>query len=367
MKKNVWIGLLCLLVLNFVILAIPRYNSRVQRGKAYARENLWISDALKTKANFGKGASLRLIGDLTRSHFWTSMLPLAEAQKDAITKLNDLVSDARVRSWLADAESYEGDPAVREAEIVQSEKRRESSVDHARCLVTQGLLTEQQAAFVIQRNLTAVKWRGLYDENVQELLGMTESQKKELAQVALRSQEDYSVISAASGKAVDRQTQKEYAKSVSKLKQEHDLGVQKILTASQMKTRSELLAQRSLPADPPNLTRPSPSNAEAERTKIRQFSGVFRALTNKANALGLSAEQTKLVHDLEDVTVDGLYWIGLRGAKEVSPPDGGLQEKQTGEISHTQAQFVKHAEQVALLGILSERQAKQLQASGKSN
>jgi hypothetical protein len=115
-----------------------------------------------------------------------------------------------------------------------------------------------------------------------------------------------------------------------------------------------------LPAKPPDATRSALSGAEVAGVHILELSPIFHALATHANALGLSADQTTLLKDLEDVTREGYVWIGRRDLEGSSGrEDAG--KNRADRISRIRSEFAQHAEQVALLGILSERQAEKLQ------
>jgi len=130
-------------------------------------------------------------------------------------------------------------------------------------------------------------------------------------------------------------------------------------------TWSRLTAEQSLPAEPPDL--PALSDAEVASIKIEDVSPTFRALAEKANTLGMYDDQKKLLKDLEEVARAGLLWIGLRNAEGPPTPHADVRERQADWVSQRRAEFVKHAEQVALLGILTQRQAEELQAAIKKN
>jgi hypothetical protein len=125
-----------------------------------------------------------------------------------------------------------------------------------------------------------------------------------------------------------------------------------VLTPSQREVWSRLTAARSLPAKPPNL--PAPSEAEAARIRIREVSPVFRVLNEKADAFKLSDAQKKLLNRLEEITRVGLQWVTLRKSKDAAPTAAD-------QVSKASADFVKQAEQIALFGILTEKQAEQVE------
>ncbi len=136
----------------------------------------------------------------------------------------------------------------------------------------------------------------------------------------------------------------------------------RVLTPSQREMLSRLAAARSLPAKPPDL--PALSAAEAARSKIEDLSPLFRVLAEKADAFALSDPQKKLLNRLEEVTRDGLFWISRRNSQDAAPPaDAGKVRADRGPSAS--AEFVKQAELVALFGILTEKQAEQVQSAIK--
>jgi len=89
-------------------------------------------------------------------------------------------------------------------------------------------------------------------------------------------------------------------------------------------------------------------------------------LAEQTEALGLSDKQKKLLTDLKDVTRLGLFWISHRDGKAPFPPgiDGS---GQADPVEQTRDEFLKHAGQVALLGILTQQQAAKIAKAVKEN
>lgn len=128
-----------------------------------------------------------------------------------------------------------------------------------------------------------------------------------------------------------------------------------ILTPNQRETWAKLTAPRTLPANPPEM--PAPSEAATAAIKVDEASPVFHLLAERAEALQLSDAQKKLLKTLDEVTQEGLYWISLKN-RQTDPSAAD-------RVSQSRAEFLKEAEQVALLGILTEKQASQLQSAVK--
>ncbi len=95
---------------------------------------------------------------------------------------------------------------------------------------------------------------------------------------------------------------------------------------------------------------------------VVDLSPVFRAVAGKAIALGLSAEQKTFVKDLEEVTRTGYVWIG-RGSVGRLAERGDAGKGRGDRIARVRSEFLKRAELIVLLGILSERQAEQVHAA----
>ena len=219
-------------------------------------------------------------------------------------------------------------------------------------MVSLGLLTEAQAAFVLydytsDDNHLYV----LSDKNVQDLLGMTASQNKELDKVGDAANRREALLNLWSVDPIEQ----EYVRTVMTANEKRmNAEALNVLTPSQRKIWDGFTAKRSLPAKPPEM--PAPSEAEAARIKIEDVSPVFRILAEKADAFGLSDPQKKLLNRLKEITREGSFWISLRNSKDGAP---------TPADRAASAEFVKQAEQVALFGILTEKQAEQVESATK--
>ena len=118
-------------------------------AKASSEQNRQLQLELVGEAEMQRNTPIRLIGSLTRDRYWTSVLPLTEEQKKVILALNHLVNEGRYQTRLADAAAVTADPTRREQLLHQSWDRQLEAIRHAIRLVSLGLLTEEQAAFVI--------------------------------------------------------------------------------------------------------------------------------------------------------------------------------------------------------------------------
>ena len=293
-----------------------------------------------------------LIGGLVENGHWAKSLPLAPAQASAITKLDVLVRDAGDRAAGVAADYMDTNPPDYQEYNARLGGRLSETLRHAERMVSLGLLTEAQAAFVLydytsDDNHLYV----LSDKNVQDLLGMTASQNKELDKVGDAANRREALLNLWSVDPIEQ----EYVRTVMTANEKRmNAEALNVLTPSQRKIWDGFTAKRSLPAKPPEM--PAPSEAEAVRIKIEDVSPVFRILAEKADAFGLSDPQKKLLNRLKEITREGSFWISLRNSKDGAP---------TPADRAASAEFVKQAEQVALFGILTEKQAEQVESATK--
>ena len=257
-------------------------------------------------AKMQRNTPIRCIGSLTRDRYWTSVLPLTAEQQKVIMALNHLVNEGRYRTRLADAAAVTADPTRREQMLAQSWDRQLEAIRHAIRLVSLGLLTEEQADFVIQRDAEPNGLSALYaDKNLVELIGLSADQTLKLDEARAKAVENANTLMTLAFKT-DPQSVEEYNTAIDNQKRANDDFVRKLLTPDQMEKWNQLTAKRSLPAKPPNATRSALSGAEVEGVHILDLSPIFHALAAHANALGLSADQKTLLKDLEGVTQRGL-------------------------------------------------------------
>jgi hypothetical protein len=353
-----------LVVLVLVIALNGAFLTRLIRKRfavaaASSEEIRQLELELVGEAKMQRLTPIRCIGSLTQDRYWTSVLPLTEEQQRQIMALNHLVNEGRYLTRLADAEAVTANPTLRGQLLPRSWDRQLEAIRHAIRFVSLGLLTEEQAAFVIQHDVALNGLSALYaDKNVVELVGLSEDQQLKLAEAKAEATANANSLATLAFNT-DPQSVKEYNTAIGDQKRANDSAVRKILTPDQMAKWNQLTAKRSLPAKPPNATRSALSGAELAGVHILEVSPIFRALAAHANALGLSADQTTLLKDLEDVIRVGYVWIGRTNLEGSSGrEDAG--KNRADRISRIRSEFVKQAEQVATLGILSEQQAEKL-------
>ncbi len=186
------------------------------------------------------------IGSLLSS-FWRGELGLTEEQQRVIKKLNHLLCEARYQRRLADAAAVPADEAARAKFLARSWETQLEAIRHGIRLVSLGVLTEEQAAFVTQRELGLWGLSSLYaNKNVVEILGLDRNQIAQLD----RAHEG----ATANGQSLmglafrtDEKAVKEYQKRVSDQKRENDAAVKEILTPAQLEKWAELTALRPAP------------------------------------------------------------------------------------------------------------------------
>ncbi len=283
------------------------------------------------------GGQLNLVGLLVTNGYWRNSLPLAPAQATAITRLDNLMQQAFDNVCLDAADYMDTNPPDYQEYNARLNKRLNRAISRAERMVALGLLTEPQAALVMQRHLTngstGSRLYPLRDENVQELLGMTASQISGLDKVGAEANRREAPLNLWS---TDPKEQQKVRLAMEANAKWLDEAAMNVLTPAQREIWSQVAAERHLPATPPDM--PAPSAAEAARIKVDELSPVFRALAEKADDFILSDKQKKLLDGLKEITREGLFWIGPTNSKNAG-------------------EFVKQAEQVALHGILTEKQA----------
>ena len=112
-----------------------------------------------------------------------------------------------------------------------------------------------------------------------------------------------------------------------------------------------------------------PTLSPTFRVLLANLSTTFRVLADTPKFyIGLSPYQKRLLRDLEEVTRDGLLWISLRNpGSDDSDPPADAHDDRADPIAQARREFLMHAEQVALLGILTEAQAELVRAALEEN
>ncbi len=177
---------------------------------------------------------------------------------------------------------------------------------HAEQMVKLGFLTESQSAFVTQTQLSSAGYRRgalLFDPFFQKQLGLTLTVEQRIALIW---------------------------KDVDTVEKE-------LLSEQQQLLLAELTTPRTPPSEPPRLA--VPNSDDLAQVKL---SGMFAKLIEVEKALRLSADQVKALRELERLTRLGLFWIDRRDASD--------------DVEATRNSFLGHAEQIALLGILTPEQ-----------
>ena len=336
----------------------PATNPVNQRAAVTKQLSAELRRAAEHDAQVRTDPYFSSIGGLVQSRGWKKILPLAPVQTESILKLEGLLWDARWQSLRADADYLAQNPADYREYLDRSHARRTDALDHAQCMIALGLLTEEQAALVAQRRLpprrqqvfNAVRYR----LRVQELLGISQGQLDLLNQVGADARQQRARLNWFSA---DPEESQHVTAESTRIERESFGALEQILTPRQRQILEQLMAERTLPAEPPDVRRPSA--VEAERIDIEELSPTFRALAEQADVLGLSADQRKWLAELKDVARTGLFHISVEKREGPYLP-GDPRNDKTDPIGQTRAAFLRHVEQIALVGILTQQQAARL-------
>lgn len=366
MRRRIWtVVLAAILIFNVLAVAFHYWRRSVVVHEAHAKENQLISHVVASRAMTGQPSPISMIGNLVETSHYRKLLPLSEAQKDTIREMERVVRESRYRSMMADAEASSGPPAAYEERVKRHERRRREAMRHAQRVVLLGLLTEEQTATVVSDYLRHMQMGALNNDSIgiADRIGFTEEQVRKLEDVNEGFKTRWRSKPINPIKPGKKNAQAYYTQSGNWSKA-YKQAMSDLLTPGQRDQWSKLAAKRPALTTPPDLG-PSPaSDAEAARIDREGLSPVFRSLDRRVGDLGLDAEQRTLLERLERVTRQGLLWIGQRGAPGAPGSDTGA-AKSPDQVSRLRSDFLKHAEQVALLGILTESQAAQIQGGLK--
>lgn len=345
-------------VLSIIVLVSCTLNA-----DTLARSEEVLSDAERAKRTQELSNNLRLsqkfmfhsgylfIGDLASSHqSGKPRLPLTDNQEETLKKLDRLLLLAKFAAMDRDADYLESNPRDFEAYLQRSRQRQRAAVRHGQQMTFTGLLSPTQTRYTLQDYISVRKWRSFRLSLIQELLDLTEPQLKQLKQ----AQDNYnkSTRPLFLGSMKPKADQKEIQAGINLYKAEYHRAALAILNSDQ-RTRYDQLKTRPPPIEvlPPT---PPLTAADQQRLDLKQRSAVFRSISQQQNQLNLTPKQVEFLQQLTRITQCGLLWIETTQTKQ--------SEDAPDLFEHTLAEFLKHAEQVALQGILSEPQAQQVLA-----
>ncbi len=263
-----------------------------------------------------------LISGLTWSRNWPQRLQLNQVQIKVLKDFDVVLQEAGDQVAELVADRIEHDPPDCTPEIKRFWAKFRQAEVHAERLVALGLLSEQQAKVVKRVDPVYACLQLAQVPELQERLRLSENQKRELEK-----------IERSGDRANERAIQ--------------------VLTESQRRIWDQATAE------PPKPEKPdfhALTAAEAAKVNLEAASPVFRALAERPNSFGLSDLQKGLLRKLDPIIREGLYWISLRTPRGAMP---------TADVSRTSADFVREAEQVVLLGFLTDEQAKQVESATK--
>lgn len=310
------------------------------------------SAGLRFNPKFELHTGFGYIGDLAGSYkYWKSALLPSDSQLQTIKRLDSLLYQAKVASMSHDADYLDTNPRDYQEYLERNERRRKAAVKQGQWMSLTGLLTESQLNAVIRFSASTRNELSFHDYVIQDALGFSKTQKKQIIQA--QSEYNKHTTPLFFGSMRPDANQAALGVEIRRFEKKYLSDLKAVLIPAQQKKWAQLSTKPPLPGPAPAM--PLPSAADQKRINVKERSDVFRAIVHlqNENVLKLSEAQAKLLDELYVVTLRGLFWLesvnGSQGKSELSG------------LVRTQAQFLKHAEQVALLGILTERQAKQVQ------
>ena len=329
---------------------------------ALSQKQQSIEDLQRAQITKEKSAGLRInrifelhtgfgyIGSLVSAYkYYKSALLLSDNQKLTIKRLDSLLYQVKVTSVDNDADYLDTNPRDYNEYLERNKRRRKAAVKYGRLMSLTGLLTESQLNAVIQHDASVRNALSFHDDLVQNALGFSETQIKRIVQ----AQSKYNKYTTPLFLGSRLPNSPDIKADLRRFKNKYHNDLIAVLTLVQKKKWSQLSTKPPLPGLAPAM--PLPTEADLKRINVKERSDVFRAIVHlqNENELNLSAAQNKFLDQLYVVTQRGLFWIEL--------VDGSQAKSELSGLIRTEAEFLKHAEQVALLGILTESQARQVQ------
>ena len=308
-------------------------NSWVMAQEQQTAEDLERARATK-EISFGLRFSQRamppysgfvFIGSLDNS-YWKPVVLLADNQGVTIKSLDLLIWRAKMASINHNADYLDTNPKDYKEYMKRNKSRRKEALKHGQMMTLTGLLTVPQLNAVIPHYFSLDKSIASQGRSTPNFIGITETQRSLLYQLNYRFKKKYINDSMA------------------------------ILTPTQRTQWKQLRTKRPSLKSAPTMT--LPTEAEQKRIDVKKLSNVFRSIVHlqKENKLNLSEKQKKFLDDLYLVTQHGLFWIETTDTSQSAATKNELSF-----FVRSEAEFLKHAGQVALQGILTEHQAKQVQ------
>lgn len=326
MKKKHWIvlGLVLMVALNVVVVW-----KRVTKGRDFGtsrrlEDTQMMSLAVQMPVYTTKslaGYNYDMIGGLVKRRDWNDQFALAEIQSSLLMELDFLVHSASMMRNLEDSRYYDTNPV----DYIEYKDRRvagsRTAEHHASRLASLGLLTEEQSVYLFHHIFASKNiYATLLLKPVQELLAMTDEQVANLE---------------------DRRSS------------------DGILTAYQQEMWDRLAAERTPPAGPPELQSLTSEESRDATDRLVRLSSFFRLMSEKEHDFGISDEQQTILDSLKRVVETSLHWNSLE--RVGGPfPFNDARNNPADPVRQTIVEIVRNAEQFALLGILTERQATQI-------
>lgn len=344
-KTLTTITLFCLLL----HLAAQALASEPLTDEERARRTQELSRGLRLSQKVMFHSGYLFIRDLVRSHQSNNYrLTMTNNQEVTIVSLDKLLLEAKFAAMDRDADYLETNPRDYEACLARSKQRQYQAIHHGQFMTFTGLLTPTQSRYVMRDYISGRKWRSFHIDLIQELFDLNDVQKKQLSQArADYYQSKSKLIQLSLRPGADRD---DIQAGIQLFREEYRQAALEILNPAQRKKYDQLKIRppysEVLPPTPPL------SPADRKRLDLSQRSPVFRDISRQRDQLNLTSRQSDLLERFIQITQRGLLWIET--TRTPQPADAPQ------IFAHTQATFLKHAEQVALQGILSEQQAQQV-------
>lgn len=325
---------------------VPGYAEEPLTDAARAKRTQELSGGLRMRRKFIFHTGYLFIGDLAHAHrSGKPRLPLTDNQEQTIASLDRLIFLAQLETFSRDADYLEGNPRDFAAYLERSKTRQSQAIHHGQLMTLTGLLSPTQTRYSLQHYIAVRKWHALYVDLIQELFELTTTQKRQLQQA--QTNYNKSTKPLFLGSMRPKADQRDIQAGIALYKEEFRRASRAVLTPSQNTKYDALLIQPKLPQVLPST--PPLSNDDQQRLALESLSPIFRSIRQQQKQLNLSVKQQEFLQQLTQITQRGLLWIETSETQET--------EQDLPLFSHSQAAFLKHAEQVALQGILSEQQA----------
>ncbi len=308
---------------------------------------------------------LRWLGSLAHSETAATMR-LTKEQIAQITRLDELTRKTQGRIAREALAFLDKPPALRRDLYKRNEALEKEVVGHAEAMVPSGLLTSSQVALLRKWRWSALGTHAFRDEDVARFLRLTKEQKKELAVRYARVDEN-----VAARMPLMFSTARDAPARVTVLESADKQLIWEVLDPLQEAQWIEALSADVVPSGVPssatvttNSQKRRLAELEMEVARVRKEapSKIFGALADPAIRVRLATteEQIHLLDELDKVARAGRGFIILSRGASATSAKGAKTRRQEEAASDQAATFIRHAERIAVAGILTSDQGEQL-------